>query len=83
MLSHNNTNHRQETLADMWAQGEALKALSHRWISARQSLLHSIPAALVLVLYFSCPSVYVLVLYEPRAVNSYTLSASVRGSEHI
>lgn len=50
MLSHNNTNHRQETLADMWAQEEALKALSHRWISARQPLLHSTPAGFVLYL---------------------------------
>lgn len=61
MLSHNNVNHRQETLADMWAQGKALKALSHHWISAS-----SIPAVLVLALYFSCtffPAVLVFVLY--------------------
>lgn len=61
MLSHNNVNHRQETLADMWAQGKALKALSHHWISAS-----SIPAVLALALYFSCaffPAVLVFALY--------------------
>lgn len=71
MLSHNNTNHGQETQADMWAQARTLKALSHRWISARKSLPHSIPAALVLVFpVFVCPSVFVFLLHKPHAVNS-------------
>lgn len=91
MLSHNNTNHSQETLTDMWAQGEALKALSHRWISARQSLLLSILAVLALVLYFSCSlSLSVPLSLFSSSINPMLLTdshsaapASVCGSEHL
>lgn len=31
MSSHNNTKHRQETVADMWARGEAVKEFSRSW----------------------------------------------------
>lgn len=64
MFSHNNTKHRQETLADMWAQGEAAKEFSRSWTSAMQPLLY------FLLLFWSYPALVCFCLFF-QAVNSF------------
>lgn len=92
MLSQNNANHRQEILADMWAQGEALRLWRNFQTAGWSPEYRSIsPPLLFLLLFFI---VLVLCLCFPLLLSCFiqpmlltasrrTSPASVRGSERL